>query len=195
MRRVAPAILAAVLATGCGGPAVVNTGEPPATSRSAEPPAAPAPVNDLRMVSAFDYVAHVDGTAGYYFTTPSGKWACAILPREKAGCQSASGWPSAMGLPGEPDSAADAAGDTGVPNAIIIEREGDGHFAALEAPEFAVDPGPAKALQFDEILVVAGFRCNVQEAGVSCMSEQSGQGFTFSSEGFQMRYTDLPPAP
>jgi hypothetical protein len=48
-------------------------------------------------------------------------------------------------------------------------------------------------LPFNRILAVAGFRCNVQEsAGVACMSEISGKGFTFSQDGFVPQYTDVP---
>jgi hypothetical protein len=79
-------------------------------------------------------------------------------------------------------------------NAIVVEREGDARFVALEQPEFGLNPGPANTLQFNRTLAVAGFRCNVQEeAGVSCASELTGQGFTFSAEGFVPRYTDVPP--
>ena len=53
-------------------------------------------------------------------------------------------------------------------------------------------PGPAKVLQFNRILAAAGFRCNVQESGVSCLSELSGKGFTFSADGYTPQYTDVP---
>ena len=63
----------------------------------------------------------------------------------------------------------------------------------LQQPEFSLDPGPAKVLPFNRILAVAGFRCNVQEAaGVSCQSEFTGKGFTFSPDGFVPQYTDVP---
>jgi hypothetical protein len=178
---------------GCSSPAVVNTGEPPATSLSSAAPPPPA-LRNRGLVNAFDFVAHVDGKAGYYFTTPSGRWECAIRTRERAGCQSTSGWPAAMGLPGQPKSVTSATGEPGPANAIVVDKSGDAHFASLEEPEFALDPGPATVLQFDQTLAAAGFRCNVQEAGVSCMSERTGRGFTFSAEGFQLTYTDLPPA-
>ncbi|HEX2212148.1 MAG TPA: hypothetical protein VHH12_01525, partial [Mycobacterium sp.] len=45
---------------------------------------------------------------------------------------------------------------------------------------------------FNRILVAAGFRCNVQESGVSCMSEASGKGFSFAPEGFVPHYTEVP---
>ena len=45
----------------------------------------------------YDYVAHGGENTGYYFTTPSGKWRCAILTRIKAGCQASRGWQSGLG--------------------------------------------------------------------------------------------------
>ncbi len=48
-------------------------------------------------------------------------------------------------------------------------------------------------MPFNKILAAAGFRCNVQEtAGVSCLSEFSGKGFTFSADGVAPQYTDVP---
>ena len=90
-----------------------------------------------------------------------------------------------MGITGEPDSVPDAVGEATTPNALQVLREGDAKFVALDEPEFTLDPGPAKVLPFNRILAAAGFRCNVQEAtGVSCLSEFSGKGFTFSPDGF-----------
>jgi len=181
-----PAVVAVVVvAAGCSGERIVNTGEPPPATpvtTSAAPP--PPPPSNVHLVDAFDYVAHVNGAASYYFTTPSRKWRCAIFPRVKAGCQSASSWQSGLGVTDEPDDM----------NAIVVEREGDPRFVALEQPEFWLDPGPANTLQFNRILAAAGFRCNVQESGVSCLSEFSGKGFTFSAEGYTPQYTDVPAA-
>ncbi len=186
-------VAVALLSAGCSAERVVNTGEPPVrTGTAASTPVSSPPPSNAHLVDAFDYVAHVNGPAGYYFTTPSGRWRCAILPRVKAGCQSASRGQSGMGIPGEPDAVPDAAGETTAPNAIVVEREGDAHFAALEHSEFWLDPGPANVLQFNRILAAAGFRCNVQESGVSCLSELSGKGFTFSAEAFTPQYTDVP---
>jgi hypothetical protein len=186
-------VAVALLSAGCSAERVVSTGEPPVrTGTATSTPAPSPPPSNAHLVDAFDYVAHVNGAAGYYFTTPSGRWRCAIFPREKAGCQSASRGQSGMGIPGEPDAVPDAAGETTAPNAIVVGREGDAHFAALEQPEFWLDPGPANVLQFNRILAAAGFRCNVQEAGVSCLSELTGKGFTFSAEAFTPHYTDVP---
>ena len=170
---------------------MINTGEPrakPATT-SATPS---TPASNAHLVNAFNYVGHVGDVTGYYFTTPSGKWRCAILAHTKAGCQAASSWQSGLGITGEPESVRDAAGQETTPNAIVVDRDGDPQFVALNQPEFWLQPGPANSLPFNRILAAAGFRCNVQESGVSCLSETSGKGFTFSAEGFTPQYTDVP---
>ena len=72
-------------------------------------------------------------------------------------------------------------------------RDADPQFAALDAPGYSLVPGPAVVLPFDKVLIVSGFRCNVQEeAGISCASEVTGKGFTFSADGYAMQYRDLP---
>jgi hypothetical protein len=185
--------VAMLAAAGCSGETVINTGEPQAQTATATANAAPStPSSNVHLVNAFDYVAHVGDITGYYFTTPSGKWRCAILTRIKAGCQASSSWQSGLGIPGEPESVPDAEGQATTPNAIVVDLAGDPQFVALEQPEFWLVPGPANALQFNRILAAAGFRCNVQESGVSCQSEASGNGFTFSAEGFTPQYTDVP---
>jgi hypothetical protein len=167
----------------------VNTDDaPPRTETSST---APRPtLNNAHLVNAFNFVAHVGDTTGYYFTTPSGRWRCAITPRTTAGCQASSG---RLGITGAPDTVTDATGEAAAPNAIVVDREGDAHFAAVEQPGFAPAPGPANSLQFNQVLAVGGFRCNVQEAtGVSCLNETTGKGFTFSAEGYTLQYIDVP---
>jgi hypothetical protein len=185
-----PAVLMAV--AGCSGANVVNTGDPrpdPGTNTSAAPALPPTSIEHL--ANAFDYVTHPnDDQSAYYFTTPSGKWQCAILPGDMAGCQSAGG---TLGIAGAPATVQDASGTETAPNAIVIDPDGDARFAVLDPPGFTLVPGPAKALPFNKTLIVARFRCNVQEAtGVSCMSEDSGKGFTFSGDGFQPQYIEVP---
>jgi hypothetical protein len=192
--RISAVMVAALTAAGCSTERVVNTGEPrPQTEATASPAPPSTPPSNVHLVDAFDYVAHVDGRAGYYFTTPSGRWRCAIVPRTKAGCQAASNWQLGLRIPGEPDTVPDAEGEAAAPNAIVVDRLGDAHFASLGQPEFWLVPGPANVLQFNKVLAAAGFRCNVQERpGVSCLSELTGDGFTFSAEGYTLQYTDLP---
>ena len=153
----------AMLAAGCSGGTVINTDESPAAAPASTSAAPAPPASNAHLANAFDYVAYPPGGTTYYFTSPSGTWACAIMPRAKVGCQSATNWPSAMGIAGEPDSVTDAAGETTPPNALVIAREGAAQFVALEQPEFSLDPGPAKVLPFNRILAVG--RIPLQRTG------------------------------
>lgn len=188
---VIPAALAATVLAACTGPAVVTTEEAgPATS--ATPTAAPPPpLNTTNLVNAFDFGVPTDGFTRYFFTTPSGRWQCAIVPRVHAGCQNARG--AALGIEGAPETVTDADGQQSAPTALLVGRDGAPEFVAL--PDAPLTPADATAavLRFNEVLAVAGFRCNVQESsGVSCLSERSGQGFTFSAEGWAPHYTEVP---
>ena len=70
--------------------------------------------------------------------------------------------------------------------------QGDAHFAALITAQFAPSR-PANVLPFNQTLAVARFRCNIQETkGVACLSEESGKGFTFSADGFNLQYSEVP---
>lgn len=189
--RTVTVIAAAVALTvaGCTTETVVNTGQWETTpTETSTAPSLPR-TNPALLANAFDFVEHLNGQAAYYFSTPSGRWQCAILPRDKAGCQATRG---ALSIAGAPDTVPNAGGEETPPDAIIIEPEGDAHFAAVDAPEFT-PPEPANVLPFNRTLVVARFRCNIQEAsGVSCLSEQSGAGFTFSADGYVPQYTEVP---
>jgi hypothetical protein len=192
IRRILVA-LAMMAIAGCSDQHIINTPEPTQTA-APTPTAAPStPPSNAHLVNAFNYVGHVGEITGYYFTTPSGKWRCAILAHTKAGCQAAGSLKSGLGIEGAPESVPDAAGQDTTPNAVVVDRDGDPQFVVLEQPEFWLVPGPANALQFNRILAAAGFRCNVQEdSGVSCLSESSGKGFTFSAQGYTPQYTDVP---
>jgi len=191
--RTVPVIAAATMlaVAGCSSGSVVNTGEWEfiAPVETAAPPQLP-PVDNTHMVNASAYAAHPNYQTAYYFRTPSGRWQCAIIPRVWAGCQAAG---AALGIAGAPDTVPNAAGEPMAPNALVVESEGDAHFVAVDQPEFSLATGPANVLPFNRTLIVAGFRCNIQEeAGIGCMSEHSGKGFTFSADGFQPQYTEVP---
>jgi hypothetical protein len=179
--HLSPLIVVATLAGGCADATVVNTSDSPAPASTSPTSAAPPPTN-AHLVNAFDYVGHVADTTGYYFSTPSGKWRCAILAHSKAGCQASTSWKSGLGVDGEPDST----------NAVVVDEQGDPQFVELEQPEFTLDSGSPKVLDFNRILAAAGFRCNVRDTGVSCQSDASGKGFTFSADGLVLQYTDVP---
>ena len=182
----------AVLSTGCSAGTVVNTGDTPATETNAPAPtpSSTRPSND-GLANAFDFYAQSNGRPGYFFTSPSKRWVCAIYPREIVGCQSSTG--SAIPIKGAPDSVSDAQGKDSAPNAIQVDRVTDAQFGAVDPPGYGLVPGPAVVLPFNKVLIAAGFRCNVQEvSGVSCLSEQTGKGFTFSADGYTLQYTDVP---
>ncbi|VEG55378.1 Uncharacterised protein [Mycolicibacterium aurum] len=183
----------ALLCLACSGPVVVNTDD---SSAQQAPPPAPSVTttrpSNAHLANAFDFAAAVDGQTGYYFTSPSGRWECAIVPRVSAGCQNAQS-STRIGITGAPDEVPGPDGEPTAPNAVVVDRNADPQFAALPAPGVALEPGPATVLPFNRVLAAAGFRCNVQEAtGISCQSEFSGKGFTFSAEGFVPGYTDVP---
>ncbi len=181
---------AALAVAGCSSVRTVNSGEWVSTETSTVATPELPPVDIAHMVNAFDYVAHPNDRAAYYFSAPSGRWRCAIIPRVWAGCQSAG---SGLGIAGAPDTVPDAAGKETRPNAVVVEPDGDAHFAAADQPDFSLNSAPPKVLPFNRTLVVARFRCNIQErTGISCLSEQSGKGFTFSADGFLPQYTEVP---
>lgn len=189
MRRCAVLIAAAAGLAGCSPGTVVNTGEAPPQTTTSTSTAVPQ-YGTANLVDGSGYATEVNGRTGYYFSTPSGRWRCAILPRDKAGCQSASGL-STISVPGAPTAVPDDSGGTSAPNAVAVDRDHDAGFIALTEPEFSVDG--AKPLPFGKVLAVAGFRCNVQQSsGVSCVRELTGKGFTFSGDAFVPQYTDVP---
>ncbi|GAA2802615.1 hypothetical protein [Mycolicibacterium pallens] len=183
---------AVVALAGCSNP-IVTTKE---TSEQTAPPVAATtsarPSND-KLVNAFDFYTRTDDVrSGYYFASPSGSWRCVIVPRTWAGCQSSSGT-GRIGVTGAPDTVTDADGQSAAPNSIVVGTQEDPQFASLPAEQFKQPSGTPKTLPFNKILAAAGFRCNIsQQTGISCMSEQTGKGFTFSTTGASWQYTDVP---
>lgn len=188
IRRLVICAATAVLATACSDAVVVDTGEAPPRAETATS-SAPSGRSDPVLVDASDYYVTADGLKGYYFTTPSGKWSCAILPHSQAGCQATSG---ALGIPGEPDTVPTGDGEAVAPNALAVGDDGEPGFTWLARPGFSVKSGKAVVLDFDKTLAAAGFRCNVREAGVSCLNETTKKGFTFSPSGYVAQYTAVP---
>jgi hypothetical protein len=190
VQRLAVCALTAALTVACASHVVVNTGDSPSR---AETTASPSPTGrfDPNLVNAHDFYVEADGAKGYYFTTPSGKWNCAILPRNEAGCQTAAG-AQRLGIPGGPDTVRGPDGAVVAPNAIAVGDEAGPGFTWLDRPGFSPTSAKPLTLAFNKTLAAAGFRCNVQDAGVSCLNEITRKGFTFSATGYLPQYTAVP---
>lgn len=191
------AAMTAALA-GCGSPTVVNTGEPwTPVETPASPPRLPTQTSNRVVVDASEFYVGGETPKVYRFTTPSGRWQCEIVPHASAGCRPATS--STLGIAGAPTAVPGADGEPAVPDTITLDRSSDVRFVTTVTAT-DTDTGtesdaeaPVATLPFGKVLQVAAFRCNVQEAtGVSCGSESSGKGFTFSAEGFTAVYTDVP---
>jgi hypothetical protein len=182
--------ITAALAAACTSNTVVNTGESPHTEGPVATSTSAGRI-DPNLVDAHDYYIVAEGIKGYYFTTPSGKWNCAIIPHSKVGCQTGAG--QGMGIPGQPATIQTSGGDTVAPNAIAVSDEGEPGFIWVDRPGFGLTSGKPVALDFNKTLAAAGFRCNVQQSsGVSCQNELTHKGFTFSADGFVLQYTPVP---
>ena len=183
----------AILAlTACSNPIVTTSDTTQQTAPPGSATTSTRPSND-KLVNAFDYYTRTnDIRSGYYFTSPSGSWRCVIVPRTWAGCQSSTGT-GRIGVTGAPQTIADDTGQNVAPNSIVVRTQDDPVFASVPADQFKQPSGTAKTLPFNKILAAAGFRCNTQQAiGISCVSEQTGKGFTFSNTGVSWQYTDVP---
>ncbi|MGW0158948.1 hypothetical protein ACWDUN_06450 [Mycobacterium sp. NPDC003323] len=181
-----------LLVAGCGSPTVVNTGEPwtPPEKASAAPQL-PAHDSNHLLADAAEFYVPAEGRKGYHFTSPSGRWQCVIIPHTSAGCRPTNS--AALAITGAPTSVPGLDGTPTAPNTVLIDRHGDVQFVDTDADVYTVTPGPPVTLPFGQVLMVAGFRCNVQEAtGISCGSETSAKGFTFSADGYTPVYTDVP---
>jgi hypothetical protein len=190
---VAFAFATAALA-GCGSPTVVNTGEPwTPVETPAPPPGLPEHTSNRVLADASDYYIVTETPKVYRFATPSARWQCEIVPHASAGCRPAAS--STLAITGAPTEVPGVDGEPTAPNTIVIDRGSDVRFVDA-ATDTGIDTDtetPAATLPFGKVLQVAGFRCNVQEAtGVSCGSESSGKGFTFSADGYTAVYTDVP---
>lgn len=183
------AFVTATLA-GCGSPTIVNTGEPwTPVETPTPPPRLPEHTSNRVLADASEYYVVSETPKVYRFATPSGRWQCEIVPQTSAGCRPATS--SRLSISGAPTSVPGPDGAPTAPNTIIIDRTSDVRFVEVEVE--ADSDGPLAPLPFGKVLQVAGFRCNVQEAtGVSCGSESSAKGFTFSAEGYTAVYTDVP---
>lgn len=124
-----------------------------------------------------EYTGNENGS--YYFTSPSGKFECAIVTTTApvAGCHG-------QFPPDAPAVPSAGASGTATPNAIRVTAEKPGEFFNAGDPAFHRFDGPAKALPYGSPLRVQGFTCTVDEhTGVTCETN-TGHGFTVSDAAY-----------
>ncbi len=184
---------------GCGGSAGETVGDNEAVSDvrsvgTASPAGTSATLSNMAMpgvavADARSYFATSGGIDGYYFTTPAGRWHCAIVisgDPHMAGCQPATNTGAGIGVKGAPTVESHHSHKQVPPDTIMIERGSDPRFAVLGQAVFRQTPDGAKVLPYNTSLSADGFTCTARDSGVSCRDDASGKGFTFSTEGFAM---------
>ncbi|MDG3011304.1 hypothetical protein G4X40_14200 [Rhodococcus sp. D2-41] len=115
------------------------------------------------------YFASSAGQSGYFFTTPSGKFLCAItgdLPTNSAaGCHGRIPANATSGP--RPNTIMSSDGEIGT-----VFHRGDPQFQRL-------DGGTAPALGYGTPLYAMGYTCTVDySAGTTCRNFRTGHGFT-----------------
>lgn len=152
---------------------------PPATTSISTRTPAPATTSTPPAAQAAEYAGTETGS--YYFTSPSGKFECAVItaPTPVAGCHGT--------LPSSAPRVPAASGTgTTTPNSIRVTASGPGRFVESGDPAFHRFDTPATPLPYGSPLRVQGFTCSVDErAGVTCVST-AGNGFTVSDSAYRL---------
>lgn len=192
-------VLAGLTACGSGGDGTA-VGPPlsASTSVAATGGTSPtAPTSAVRStaptVSPDAYAARSEGSQGWFFITPSGRWRCAIVPRLSAvGCQPGTNTGPSIGVAGEPAAVPNPVGTTSRPNAIWIQKGRTPEFTYRGQADFwrfPLDETPV--LPYGQELAAGGFACNTAFSGTSCVDRATGNGFTFSDAGYSWSYTPV----
>ncbi|WP_207890909.1 hypothetical protein [Rhodococcus sp. Eu-32] len=164
-------------------PPVTTTQAPTTTTTSST-----APTTTSKAPPTADASAYEGQPGFYFFTSPSGKFECAIVVTETsvAGCHGDFP-PTAPRVEGS-----GAPGSTVAPNTVELTAGSPARFLSSGDPRFHRFDGPARALAYGETLAVPGsgesngLSCRVDEkAGVSCR-DQVGHGFTVSDSAFRL---------
>ncbi|KAA0020214.1 hypothetical protein [Antrihabitans cavernicola] len=153
----------------------------------------------MPLVDRESYAWSSGGVNGYFFTTPSGLWRCAILSDSAqggaddrmAGCQPKTSVP--LDVAGAPDVPDHFTSNPVRPNAILVNTTDAARFASLSQALFWRFDESTPVLPYGQALSASGFTCNVQTTGVSCRSDASGKGFQFSTGGFDFNYAEAKP--
>lgn len=184
---------------GCGGSAgeTVGDGQPVSDGRSVgtvSPASTSVALSNMAVpgtavADARTYFANSGGIDGYYFTTPTGRWHCAIIvggEPHMAGCQPSTNTGAGIGVKGAPTVESNYSHKQVPPDTILIERGSEPRFAVLRQAVFRLASEQAKVLPYNTSLSADGFTCTARDSGVSCADDASRKGFTFSTEGFSM---------
>ena len=76
-----------------------------------------------------------------------------------------------------------------IPNTIQLERGRGPAFVASDQPLLRIGKWDRKILAYGATLNVDGFSCGVEESGVSCKDDASGDAFSFSTNGYRFTPT------
>ncbi|MFT4087114.1 MAG: hypothetical protein QM658_08140 [Gordonia sp. (in: high G+C Gram-positive bacteria)] len=117
-----------------------------------------------------------------YFTSPSGKWKCAILNYQStiAGCHGP--FPSTA-----PEVPASAGGGATRPNSIVLNAGQPGKFEHRGDPAYQrLDGGTTPVLPYGQSLTYGPVTCSIdQTTGVTCRNTD-GHSFTVSDVAYEL---------
>ncbi|KZF11524.1 hypothetical protein A2J03_19510 [Rhodococcus sp. EPR-157] len=171
-------------------PSVVRTTSPTPSTTGTPSSSSSQPSRTTTTAPPTAEPSRFEGSDGfYYFTSPSGKFECAVFVTDTsiAGCHGE--FPSTA-----PRVEGSSAPDSRVaPNTIELTAGSPARFLSSGDPRFHRFDGTARALPYGETLSIPGsgssngVMCRVEEkTGVSC-SDQVGHGFTVSDSAFELK--------
>ncbi|WP_169812225.1 PASTA domain-containing protein [Nocardia xishanensis] len=174
-----------VLLTGCSTGSSDTATAPTATTTQvpAAPAAAATPGKSAKPADTAEYRQDDDGfgRAGYFFTSPSGAFSCAIFDASV----SAYGTPVGAACQGRAATPAGAQGcakseglQAPVPG-LGVGPSGTTFFCNVGSPLFTTT---STVLPYDSSLTANGYTCHSAQSGVSCQENLNGKGFRVSRE-------------
>ncbi|WP_435591388.1 PASTA domain-containing protein [Nocardia sp. bgisy118] len=173
-----------VLLSGCSsGNSDTATAPTTTTQVPAAPAAAATPTTSAKPADTAEYRQDDDGfgRAGYFFTSPSGAFSCAIFDASV----SAYGVPvgaACQGRAATPAGAQDCAQPEGLQAPVPglgVGPSGTNFFCIAGSPLFTTT---STVLPYGSSLTANGYTCHSAQNGVSCSENLNGKGFRVSRE-------------